>query len=120
MKWLREHGIDAQIVEKIVPHGYTKIDLFGSIDIVALPGHQILGIQTTTGEHHAERETKAATNVRLAKWIANGGGFEVWSWAKRGKRGKRKLWTRRVSQGHLVVSEDETVIKIEFREVAEQ
>jgi hypothetical protein len=115
MKWLRDRHIDAQIVEKIVPHGFTKIDLFGAIDIVALP-NRILGIQTTDGTHHAARENKASSNVTLARWIVCGGGFEIWSWRKSAKTDR---WKRRVSVAKLVMEEEETFIKIEFIEKEE-
>jgi hypothetical protein len=115
MKWLRDHHIEAQIVERRLPRGFTTIDLFDNIDIIALP-NRILGIQTTTGDHHSHRERKAETNVRLARWIVCGGGFEVWSWRK---STRTKRWVRRVSVGHLVMEEHETFVKIEFTEKEE-
>jgi hypothetical protein len=110
MKWLRDHRIDAQIVERRLPRGFTTIDLFGNIDIVALP-NRILGIQATTGDHHSHRERKAETNVQLARWIACGGGFEIWSWRK---SARTMRWVRRITVGKLVVEDHETLIKIEF------
>jgi hypothetical protein len=116
LQWLREHHIDAQIVEKIVPRTKQKQDLFGAIDIVALP-NRILGIQTTDGSHHAARAAKASTNVSLARWIICGGGFEIWSWRKSARSGK---WIRRVAVGKPVMEEYDTFIKIEFTEKEEE
>lgn len=116
MKWLRDRHIDAQIVEKIVPRTHTKQDLFGAIDIVALPG-RILGIQTTDGSHHAARATKASSNVTLARWIIAGGGFEIWSWRKSARSG---TWLRRVAVAKPVMEEHETFIVIEFTEKEEE
>jgi hypothetical protein len=115
LKWLRDHHIEAGIVERVVPHGYTKIDLFGGIDIVALPGH-VLGIQATSGANHSHREVKASTNVKLARWIACGARYQVWSWRK---SARTKRWVRRVSEARLVVEEYETHIKLEFTEKKE-
>jgi hypothetical protein len=98
LRWLREHGIEAQVVEKVVPHSYIKIDLFGAIDIVALPRGLILGIQTTSGANHAARRTKAASNPKVIRWLQSGGHFEIWSWRK-SKRKKR--WMLRVSFAKL-------------------
>jgi hypothetical protein len=67
-----------------------RIDLFGVIDIVAIQSDGILGIQVTTGAHHANRMQKAKAEPRLAAWLVAGARFEVWSWSK-----KRKLWTLR-------------------------
>lgn len=91
LEWLRDHSIQAQVVERRIPHGRTTIDLFGCIDIVALDG-QILGIQTTTGDHHANRVAKAHEEPRIAMWLICGGRFEVWSWSQSAKTNR---WSRR-------------------------
>ena len=111
LKWLREHQIEAQVVERRIPRGFTTIDLFGSIDIIALP-NRILGIQATSGANHAARESKAAINPKIARWITCGGGFEVWSWRKNAKG----RWQRRVTVAKLVMEEHDTYIKLEFTE----
>lgn len=95
--WLRENAIEAQVVERRIPHGHTTIDLFGCIDIVALDG-SILGIQTTTGDHHANRVAKALEEKRLVGWMKCGGRFEVWSWTK---SARWKVWERRISVARL-------------------
>ena len=93
---LREDGWTAQVVERWNPHARIRQDLFGVIDIVAIkPGLPILGIQACAGASHAARRTKALAEPRLLTWLAAGGKFEVWSWAKRGPRGERKVWTLR-------------------------
>lgn len=88
----------AAVVERWNPHARKRHDLFGVIDLVCLTGQGILGIQATSGTNHSARVQKAKAEPRLAKWIADGGRFEVWSWAKRGPRGKRKTWTLRVEE----------------------
>lgn len=94
---LRKDGWTAQVVEKWNPHSRTRLDLFGVIDIVAVRAEssKILGVQATSGSNASARVVKSLAERRLALWLMAGGAFEVWSWAKQGPRGKRKLWTLR-------------------------
>lgn len=88
-------GWIAGVVERRIPRVFITKDLFGCIDVVAIAGSQIVGIQATTGAHHADRRAKALAEPRLRAWLAAGAGFEIWTWSKRGEEGKRKLWTLR-------------------------
>jgi hypothetical protein len=63
------------------------------------PG-RVIGIQATSGSNHSKRVDKARAEPRLATWLGAGCTFAVWSWAKRGARGKRKVWTLR--EEHIV------------------
>lgn len=85
----------AQVVERWNPHARIRQDLFGVIDIIALTPDGILGIQACAGASHAARLAKVRAEPRMAHWLEAGGLIAVWSWAKRGERGKRKLWTLR-------------------------
>lgn len=111
LKWLRDHGFVADVVEKwqtFPGAGGQNIrirrDLFGFADILALQVEpeslgDVLLIQATsgnTGGEHSKRRRKiealeVAQKIRESRtaWI------EVWSWAKRGARGKQKRWTLR-------------------------
>lgn len=92
----RDLGFLAQVVERFNPHARVRVDLFGVIDIVAVhDGCGVLGIQACAGGSHAARRTKAMETDGLKRWLSAGGRFELWSWSKRGERGKRKLWTLR-------------------------
>ena len=95
LAFLRKEGWTAQIVEKWNAFSHTRLDLFGCIDILAVRPGCILGIQVTSGNNHAARVNKSVELKTLRDWLLAGGKYEVWSWAKRGKRGKRKLWTLR-------------------------
>lgn len=110
LKWLREHGFVADVVEKWQTFPGTggrniriRRDLFGFADILALQidpdgiGDVIL-IQATggSGGAHAARRSKIealelAQKIRESRVVH----IEVWSWAKQGARGKRKLWKLR-------------------------
>lgn len=93
LKHAREKlGWHVDVVERWIPRVNIRKDLFGVIDLVAIAGSQIVGIQATTGAHHAHRREKALAEPRLRAWLAAGGGFEVWSWEKQGPVGKRKVW----------------------------
>jgi hypothetical protein len=95
----RKRGWQAQVVEQTIPRTFIKRDLFGFIDIVAIvPGRGLVGIQATGGTNsgnHNMRVKKILAEPRAAQWLHAGGSIEVWSWAKRGGRGDRKLWTLR-------------------------
>lgn len=91
----RKFGFIAQVVERWNSYAKVRVDLFGVIDVVAIAGDHILGIQATSGANHAARRTKALQEKRLRGWLAAGGRFEIWSYAKRGARGKRKVWELR-------------------------
>jgi hypothetical protein len=102
----RKRGWTAGVVEQFVrfPAPGHRRDLFGVIDLVAIvsgdehPYDQrgILAIQACAGPSHADRRDKILAEPRARQWIEAGGRLELWSWAKRGDRGKRKLWTLRV------------------------
>jgi len=87
-------GYTAEVVERWIPRTKTRRDLFGCIDIVAVHEyHGILGVQATTTGNMSARIKKSMAEPRLYAWLLAGGKFAVWGWAKRGPRGKRKLWT---------------------------
>lgn len=101
-------GWIAQVVEQRIPHTFITRDLFGIIDIVAITPDGIMGIQATAGSNnHALRMHKARAEPRLAAWLAAGAAFAVWSWAKRGARGKPKTWTLR--EEHIVSGMEQSV-----------
>lgn len=94
---LRKMGGTAQVVEKWIPQTRIRQDLFGVIDIVAVGLGGILGVQATsgTGGNASARVNKSLSEPRLKLWLAAGGRFEVWAWAKLGPRGKMKRWKAR-------------------------
>lgn len=91
----RALGLTAQVTERWNAYARVRVDLFDCIDVVACGEGFILGIQACASASHAARMAKAKASPRLAAWIAGGGRFEVWSWGKRGGKGKRKVWTCR-------------------------
>lgn len=90
----RKRGWTVQVVEKFNTFTKQRIDLFGCIDIVAITPDGILGIQACSGGDHATRLKKSLAEPRIHEWLKHAQ-FAVWSWAKRGERGKAKRWTLR-------------------------
>jgi hypothetical protein len=100
---LRRLGWTAQVVEHWNAYARRRIDLGGGIDVVAWHGPNlstfahggILGVQACAGASHAARRDKLLALPAMREWVAAGGLLEIWSWAKQGARGKRKVWTLR-------------------------
>jgi len=83
IKMLREAGHLADNVERRIPHTNITKDLFGFMDVIAIEGASVVGIQCTTMSHHANRREKAKALPALRRWLATGAKFEVWSWRPR-------------------------------------
>jgi hypothetical protein len=95
LKKLKDEGYVAEVVEKRIPHTKITKDLYGFIDILAVGHGETLAVQTTTGSHVANRLTKINSSANLQPVKAAGWRVIVHGWAKRGARGKPKLWTCR-------------------------
>lgn len=91
---VRSLDMTAQVVERWNPHAKIRQDLFGCIDIVAC-GEDLWGIQACAGSSASARVKKSMEQPGLLAWLRAGGRFVVMAWAKRGARGKPKLWTAR-------------------------
>lgn len=82
LKYLKEEGWTAAVVEKWNPHARIRQDLFGFIDILALKGPETIAVQTTSGSNMSARvkkiaDSKHVTDVRKAGW-----GIHVHGWRK--------------------------------------
>ena len=105
LAYCREMGWTAAVVEQTIPKTYIKRDFLGFADLIVLrpdldlPADSnvtgIVAVQVTSGSNHAARAAKIAAEPRAKAWLVCGGLIEVWSWAKQGARGKRKVWTLR-------------------------
>jgi hypothetical protein len=100
-KYLRDHHyVVANCERKLpcTPAGYRgrliTQDLFGLFDTMALNEHRLLAVQSTSGSNHPHRVNKILGSDVPALWLRYAD-IEVWSWSKRGPRGKRKMWTLR-------------------------
>lgn len=95
----RRRGWICDIVERKIPRCFITKDLFGCIDIIAVePGKPgTIGVQSTVnnGGQHTKHHAKILAESRALEWLRAGNRLLLWSWAKQGARGKRKLWTLR-------------------------
>lgn len=102
---LKAAGWHTGLVERFVPQCRQTFDLFGFIDLVGISpclhsskpysGQQLVGIQVTTTNHQADRINKILTQCleTATAWLQARGLIVVIGWAKKGPRGKAKLWT---------------------------
>lgn len=97
LKLLRDGGLTCQVVERFCQFSKRRVDLFGVIDLVALDSRQtgLLGVQATSGDHHAERVQKVLASPLAKLWVACGNRLQVISWSKRSS-GSRRLWLPRI------------------------
>lgn len=88
LKYLREAGNEAQVVERWNAFAHIRVDLFGWIDIVAVNPqvHGILGVQTTTAANVSARALKARGNKALRAWLLAGGRLALHGWHKKKNR----------------------------------
>lgn len=112
---LRAAGMVVNVVEHWQAFARRRIDLFNVIDIVALDieNGRTLGIQTTSGSSVSARVQKIFDTPEAKCWIACGNRLVVHGWAKRGPKGKRKVWTCReveiVLDGSALVARDSQI-----------
>lgn len=100
LKWLRDNGYIAAVVEKWIPQTRRRLDLFNFIDILAVRGDEVLGVQATSGSNVSARVRKSQEQPAYSTWLQSvHRRFEVHGWAKRGPRGKRKLYVLRRIDG---------------------
>jgi hypothetical protein len=101
---LRKNGWTACVVEKWIPPRGTmkfgrRIDAFGFGDILACRRGEpalfgdIALVQTTVMSSMAAHKAKILALSEFQKWKDADGVVVLHGWAKRGPRGKRKLWT---------------------------
>lgn len=95
LKHLRDNGYTAQVVERWNQFARVRQDLFGCIDIVAIKSdlNGVYGVQTTSTGNMSARVEKIKQEPIMRLWLEAGNTLVVHGWAKRGKAGKRKLWT---------------------------
>ena len=92
---LRKDGWTAEVVERWIPGANIRRDLWGFGDILAMhPGRGNLIVQATTTPHVPDRIAKLLAAPALLCWllVSPHNHVEVWGWAKRGARGKRKVY----------------------------
>lgn len=102
LKFFRDQGAECSVVEKWVtiprhPGGGIRRDTWGA-DMIVRQGSLLMAIQSTSGSNHSHRVEKSLANPELQNWLHCGVNFYVYSWSKKGPRGKRKVWQPRITQ----------------------
>ena len=80
--FLKEQGYFVWRTETWNAFAKIRQDLFGFVDLVALGDGQTIGIQTTTGDHAAERVKKIQGHDNLAAVKGAGWSIHVHGWRK--------------------------------------
>ena len=93
--YMVKQGYLVGTVERYCSFTRRRHDLFGFIDLIAMRGTDLVGIQTTSGSNLAARIDKAKSLPTFAEWLKVGR-LEFHGWAKKGPKGKRKTWQVRV------------------------
>jgi hypothetical protein len=100
LKYLRDHGYQAEVVERYLPYVKRRKDLFGFIDIIAINGENILGVQSCDGSAFAEHDKKIIACPKTNLWLASGGLLWLMGWRKkklfRGSKAVR--WEERIKE----------------------
>lgn len=102
LNFFRKLNAPAIVVEKWIPipkhpGGGIRRDAWGA-DVLVLHGAKLMAIQSTSGSNHSARVTKSLANPDILNWLHGGAGFYVYSFSKKGPRGKRKTWQLRETQ----------------------
>ncbi len=95
IRHLKKLGFAVAIVEKFNSFIKIRQDCFGFIDLIAIRERQIIGVQTTTSDNMSARIAKIRELDTPALWLAAGGIIHIHGWAKKGARGKRKVFVLR-------------------------
>jgi hypothetical protein len=106
LKFLRESGATAVILERWNQYARRRIDIWGA-DILARQGRLLMAVQTTSDTHHSDHVESATANPDTRHWLDCGVAYYIISWGKKGARGKRKLWTVRITQ--LVLTDNDNI-----------
>ena len=83
---LRKGGWTAEVVEKWIPGANIRKDLFGFIDVVAIRGKEILGVQCTSYSNISARVKKIEEHDNVAAVRDAGIGIQVHGWRKKDNR----------------------------------
>jgi hypothetical protein len=90
----KKRGWTPWVVEKFVMQIHKRFDLWGIIDVLAMvPGQSgVVGIQATDYNKFNEHREALLTNPNARLFVECGNRLFIFGWAKRGAKGKRKLW----------------------------
>jgi hypothetical protein len=102
LKYLREKGYTADVVERWIGGGQMRIrkDLFGLGDVLAFAYNTLL-IQCTSGSNITSRMRKAEANPILKRWLAERRQFFAIGWRKILVGERRRRWMPDIREAFL-------------------
>lgn len=83
LRWLRDSGWTAEVVERWNPHARIRQDLFGFVDIIGVRRNETVAVQTTSATNVSARIRKIAESPYVAIVREAGWTIVVHGWAKR-------------------------------------
>ena len=83
---LRKEGWLAEVTEKWIPGANIRKDLWGFIDVLAIKGKEIMGVQSTSYSNVSARVKKIEDSDNVAAVRDAGIGICVHGWRKKGHR----------------------------------
>lgn len=86
LRYLREQGYTAEVVEHWNSHAGVRQDLLGFIDILAVRGAETLAVQTTSAANVPSRLRKIADAEHIAAVREAGWTIHCHGWRKVGHR----------------------------------
>ena len=75
---------------------HRRVDLFGIYDGIAIKGKTIIGIQACLGDGDVAKHIRKINENPLYEELKRALPIYIFSWAKRGTMGKRKVWTVKI------------------------
>lgn len=97
---------------------FSKVrqDFCGFADAIAFSAdsNEVLAIQACAANGDPAKHLRKLAGLESAKvWVSQPARrLEIWSWGKKGQRGKRKLWTLKVIPFELEKAEAETTFPV--------
>ena len=85
LRYLREQGFLADVVEQRIPHAKFSRDLFNILDIVAVGNGQTMGVQATSVDHISHRRVKMRASTELQTLLDAGWVIVIHGWRKDGR-----------------------------------
>lgn len=86
LKFMRDQGYTAEVVERFNSFTKRRHDLFGFIDILCIKEGRIVGVQTTSAGHISDRRKKILEHANLPAVLSSGIRVIVHGWEKKQNR----------------------------------
>lgn len=85
LKFYRDQGYLAGVVERWIPQARKRSDLFGILDIVVVGNGETIGVQTTSGSNVSARVKKIGDSEAISELREAGWKIIVQGWRKNSK-----------------------------------